>query len=107
MSFEETLTYARNRDRNDPLRKFRKFFYFPRLKNASVIYLCGNSLGLLSKNVQGAINQEMNDWKTLAIAGYTKAKKSLVVLSTPVQAPFIQNSWLFRRRSNGYEYTYG
>ncbi|MEJ7736570.1 MAG: kynureninase [Chitinophagaceae bacterium] len=74
MSFEASLTHARKLDRNDPLRKYRKLFYFPRYNNAKVIYLCGNSLGLLSKNVQPAIDRELNDWKQLAISGYVNAK---------------------------------
>lgn len=74
MPFEATLDFAREKDKNDPLRKFRKEFYFPAYKKKQAIYLCGNSLGLLSKNVKPAINQELKDWKELAIHGYVQSK---------------------------------
>jgi kynureninase len=74
MEFEATLEFAKNADKNDPLKKFRKEFYFPKHKKKDSIYLCGNSLGLLGKNVKPAINTELKDWKKLAINGYHHAK---------------------------------
>ncbi len=72
--YEANIEFAEKADKHDPLRKFRKEFYFPKHKEKKVIYLCGNSLGLLSKNVEGAIDVEINDWKELAINGYVHAK---------------------------------
>lgn len=74
MLFEASLEFAKKMDRKDPLQKFRRKFYFPDHKNKKSVYLCGNSLGLLSKNVKGAIDTELDDWKTLAINGYVHAK---------------------------------
>ena len=74
MVYEENLKFAKKCDRNDPLKKFRKQFYLPEDKNNKPVYFCGNSLGLLSKNVKPAINQELKDWKNKAIAGYLHAK---------------------------------
>lgn len=74
MSFEATLKYARKQDRLDPLRKFRKQFYCPRYGGKKAIYFCGNSLGLLAKKIPGAIEQELKDWKNLAVGGYMHAK---------------------------------
>lgn len=74
MLFDASLDFAREKDKNDPLRKFRRQFYFPPFKKMKTIYLCGNSLGLMSKNVQPAIEQELEDWKELAIHGYMQAK---------------------------------
>src|SRR5687768_547763 len=74
MKFEAKQQFAKQCDRQDPLRKFRKEFYFPGDKKKKAVYLCGNSLGLLSKNVRPAINQELKDWKNKAIAGYLHAK---------------------------------
>jgi len=74
MLFEANLEFAKKSDKNDPLKKFRRKFYFPRYKKKKAVYLCGNSLGLLSKNVKDAIADELNDWKELAINGYQQAK---------------------------------
>lgn len=74
MAYEAKLKFAKQRDRDDPLKRFRNRFYFPKEKGKELIYLCGNSLGLLSKNVKPAINQELKDWKNHAIAGYLHAK---------------------------------
>lgn len=74
MLFEATLDFAKKSDKNDPLKNFRKQYFFPKHKKDTVIYFCGNSLGLLSKNVKEAIDQELKDWKELAIYGYAQAK---------------------------------
>jgi kynureninase len=72
--FSSSIAYAKKADKQDPLRKFRKKFHFPKHKNKKSIYLCGNSLGLLSRNVKDAIGTELKDWKNLAINGYVHAK---------------------------------
>ena len=74
MVYEATLDFARHTDKTDALNIYRNRFYFPRSGDQASIYLCGNSLGLLSDNVQAAIDQELKDWKDLAIDGYRKAK---------------------------------
>ena len=74
MVYEASIKFAKKCDRHDPLRKLRKAFYFPGGKKGESVYLCGNSLGLLSKNVKPAINQELKDWKNKAISGYLHAK---------------------------------
>ena len=74
MLFEDNLEFAKKSDKNDLLKKFRRKFYFPEYKKKKAVYLCGNSLGLLSKNVKDAIDDELNDWKKLAINGYQHAK---------------------------------
>ena len=74
MVYEATPGFARQLDEADPLRRFRQRYFFPQHNEKDTIYLCGNSLGLLSDNVQPAIEQELRDWKALAIDGYRKAK---------------------------------
>lgn len=87
MSFEATLDFARQKDKTDPLKKFRKEFYFPPYKKKQLIYLCGNSLGLLSKNVKPAISQELNDWKDLAIHGYIQSTNPWLYYQHPFKKP--------------------
>jgi kynureninase len=74
MPFEATLKYARKQDSKDALQKFRKQFYLPKHAGEKAIYFCGNSLGLLAKKVPAAIDQELKDWKELAVGGYLNAK---------------------------------
>src|SRR3954447_12271847 len=74
MNFEASVTYARLRDREDRLQTFKQKFFFPRINNKEVIYFCGNSLGLQAKTVQAAVQQELDDWKNLGIAGFLTAK---------------------------------
>lgn len=59
-------------DKNDPLRKYRKEFYFPKGK----IYLDGNSLGLLSKRAEASSLQILDSWKNLGIEGWTEGENS-------------------------------
>lgn len=72
--FKASIKFAKKLDKQDPLKKFRKKFHFPKLKEKKAIYLCGNSLGLLSKNVKEAIDIEIEDWRKLAINGYLHAR---------------------------------
>ncbi|MBS1934300.1 MAG: kynureninase [Bacteroidetes bacterium] len=71
---QPTLAFARQMDLEDPLKEFRSQFYFPRHNGKDAIYFCGNSLGLQAKNVAGAIEQELKDWKELVVGGYLHAK---------------------------------
>ncbi|KKN19257.1 hypothetical protein LCGC14_0947640, partial [marine sediment metagenome] len=49
MQFENTLAFAQNMDADDPLRKYRSEFHFPKVNGKPVIYFTGNSLGLQPK----------------------------------------------------------
>ena len=72
---EYSLAYARQMDKNDPLRDFRKKFHIPRQPNGKpVIYLCGNSLGLQPKSTKSYIMQELEDWKNHGVEGHFHAK---------------------------------
>jgi kynureninase len=61
---------ARQLDDDDELSPFREQFFIPRGK----IYLDGNSLGLMSRPAEQAILQAMDDWKQLAVEGWTAAR---------------------------------
>jgi kynureninase len=60
---------ARNLDRADPLRAFRKRFPRP----PGTIYLDGNSLGLLSRDAQAALSRTIRSWKDLGIRGWLES----------------------------------
>ncbi|HTE11676.1 MAG TPA: kynureninase [Chitinophagaceae bacterium] len=74
MRFKASLEFAEKMDAKDPLKKFRKQFHFPLHKGKKAIYFCGNSLGLQPKQTAKAFKQELKDWKTLAIGGYSGAR---------------------------------
>ncbi|MDK2856798.1 MAG: kynureninase [Bacillota bacterium] len=65
-----TEEFARELDRTDELAHFRDRFYVM----PGVIYMDGNSLGLLSRDAEEALLNVLNDWKTLGIDGWTRAK---------------------------------
>lgn len=69
MSF--TLEEARKLDAEDALGRFRSRFYI----QENHIYLDGNSLGLLSKDAEAVILKSIDDWKRLAIHGWTEAEE--------------------------------
>lgn len=74
MNFEASLAFAQWKDKEDKLAAFKQKFYFPQIDGKAAIYFCGNSLGLQAKTVQGAVQQELDDWKNLGIAGFLNAK---------------------------------
>ena len=81
--FDATLAFAQQKDKEDVLKHFRSEFYFPQHSGNDAIYLCGNSLGLQPKNVNAAIQQELEDWQQIAKNRMVilQCKKSLALLS--------------------------
>jgi kynureninase len=61
-------------DSQDELAPFKKQFHFPKFNDTDAIYFCGNSLGLQPIHTKDAVLQELEDWKNLAINGFSKAK---------------------------------
>jgi|TARA_B110000914_G_scaffold92805_1_gene81641 kynureninase len=75
MNYNISKDFAINLDANDNLRSYQEKFYFPLKKNGEKhIYLCGNSLGLQSKNTNDFIQQELEDWKNLGVEGHLHAR---------------------------------
>ncbi|MCG8436070.1 MAG: kynureninase [Gammaproteobacteria bacterium] len=75
MKFKAELAFAVNMDKNDPLAGFHDKFHIPLRENLSEeIYLCGNSLGLQPKIAAEFIQQELEDWKLLAVKGHFAAR---------------------------------
>lgn len=57
-------------DQLDPLAAYRDQFYMPEGK----VYFDGNSLGLLCRSAEQAVLDLLNQWKTLAVEGWTTAQ---------------------------------
>ena len=75
MTFKSSIEFALELDKKDPLASYQDKFYFPIQNNGDkYIYLCGNSLGLQSKNTEEFVQQELEDWKSLGVEGHLHAK---------------------------------
>ena len=70
MTYQNTLEFATELDEQDPLKDFRSQFLVPQHNGKDAIYLCGNSLGLQPVNAQQYINDQLANWKNLAIEGF-------------------------------------
>ncbi len=67
---------ARERDARDPLAAFAGEFHHPcDAAGRRLIYLCGHSLGLQSKSTAAFVEQELTDWRRLAVLGHHAAKR--------------------------------
>ena len=67
-SFSANEEFARQLDAEDPLRHFRERFHLPLGKDGEpLIYLAGNSLGLMPKAARQIVEQELEDWAKLAV----------------------------------------
>lgn len=78
MHFENSRSFARRMDKEDPLRDFRKKFEIPEVNGQRVIYLAGNSLGLQPKTAKQFVRQELEDWARLGVEGHVHARRPWV-----------------------------
>lgn len=75
MKFENTLSFARSLDKQDPLKSYRNLFHIPKKNGKEYLYLCGNSLGLQPKRVEKQLQIELTDWKNLGVEGHLHGKR--------------------------------
>ena len=71
-SFENTRTFARQLDQQDPLKEFRQQFIIPVVGGKEQIYFLGNSLGLQPKTAEAAIKEIMLQWSGYGVEGFFK-----------------------------------
>jgi kynureninase len=74
MRFENTLSFAKQMDANDAIGKYRHAFHLPVQQGKPVVYLTGNSLGLLPKKAREYVEQEFLDWQQYGVEGHFEAK---------------------------------
>jgi len=68
MIFSSNEGFARQLDREDPLRDFREKFSLPLGKDGKpVIYFAGNSLGLMPKSAKQIVDDELDNWAKLGV----------------------------------------
>jgi kynureninase len=74
MDFSADEDFAQKRDAEHPLRQFRDRFHLPLGADGKpLIYLAGNSLGLMPKAARKIVEQELDDWAKLAVDAHLKA----------------------------------
>jgi kynureninase len=74
-TFSTDEDFARRFDAEDPLQQFREKFHLPLGENGKpLIYLAGNSLGLMPKAVRETLEQELDDWAKLAVDAHLQAQ---------------------------------
>jgi len=72
MGFENSLQFAQELDRRDPLKDFRDQFIIPSENGVEQIYFLGNSLGLQPKRTEAAIKEILHQWAQYGVEGFFK-----------------------------------
>lgn len=80
--FRPDEAFALKMDAADPLASFRDRFYIPH----GIIYMDGNSLGLMSIDAETSVRRVMEEWKSLAIGGWLEGKPGWFYLSEDLGA---------------------
>jgi len=75
MQYENSISFARRMDRNDPLRSFRNQFHIPKVNGKPALYFAGNSLGLQPRSTKKFLNDELDDWAALGVEGHLHARR--------------------------------
>ncbi|MFI5161907.1 MAG: kynureninase [Sphingobacteriales bacterium] len=70
MEFDDSPFFANYLDALDEVKDIRKQFLIPQHNGEDAIYLCGNSLGLQPKITEQYINDQLAQWKELAVEGW-------------------------------------
>ena len=70
MTHQNSLSYARDLDKNDPLKNFRQQFYIPQAKGKDAMYFLGNSLGLQPMSTQNEVLTIMENWANFGVEGF-------------------------------------
>ena len=72
--FDASEDFAKRLDERDPLAHFRDRFAIPERHRAPVLYVNGNSLGLMPKAARALVGDELHDWETLAVDAHFAGK---------------------------------
>ena len=75
MQLEKSLSFAKQLDDTDLLKKFRDEFIIPSVNGKEQIYFLGNSLGLQPKKAEAAIKEILLQWADYGVEGFFKGNK--------------------------------
>lgn len=74
MTYQNTLDFAKQLDKEDSLAHFRERFYHPKKEGKEIIYFIGNSLGLQPTTVGKWVNEELQVWAEMGVEGHFASK---------------------------------
>jgi kynureninase len=75
-------------DAADPLSGFAAEFHHPRdAAGRRLVYLCGHSLGLQAKSAAEYVEQELADWRHMAVLGHHAARRPWIAYHELAAAP--------------------
>lgn len=92
MTFENTLAFAQQQDKQDELAHYRDQFHHPVINGKEVLYFTGNSLGLQPKSAKDYVNKELDDWAKWGVEGHFHANNPWVSyheILTPASAHIV------------------
>ena len=75
MNYKNTLDFARDQDKKDPLKATREQFYIPKISGKDALYFTGNSLGLQPKITKTYVEDELTAWQELGVEGHFEGKR--------------------------------
>ena len=76
------------KDASDPLARFAERFHHPcDGTGRRLVYLCGHSLGLQPKSAAQFVEQELQDWRRLAVLGHHQAGRPWIRYHEQAAAP--------------------
>eukprot|EP00940_MAST-03C_sp_MAST-3C-sp2_P002492 g2492.t1 len=78
--------FAERADTNDPLRRFRSQFRFPKIEGKTSVYLCGNSLGLQPHATRQYVNDFLDKWAAEGVEGHFTQPRQWVDIDETVNA---------------------
>jgi kynureninase len=70
MQFENSQSFARSLDTQDPLKKFRDRFIIPVSHEKEQVYFLGNSLGLQPKTTENYLKAVLTQWATYGVEAF-------------------------------------
>ena len=74
--FETGKAFAASLDANDPIASFRSHFHHPRSPDGTPLtYFVGNSLGLQPRRASEIVNEELEKWAEVAVAGHFDSQR--------------------------------
>jgi kynureninase len=72
--FQPGKDFALAMDERDPLKDYRRRFFFPKTERGGCVYLCGHSLGLQPQTVAAYIKEDLEAWANLGVEAHFCAK---------------------------------
>jgi kynureninase len=87
MQFENSLLFAQQLDKVDPLKDFRSQFIVPSVNDKEQIYFLGNSLGLQPKNTKEELNKILDQWGQYGVEGFFKGDQPWIDYHDQLKGP--------------------